>query len=148
MSHENTPTLLIIEDDDNVCSVIMALLPNQFHVIKAGNGRVGMDLFRRHRPSLVILDLTLPHDLTLPVVQGLEVLEMVRQEVRDQPVIVISGMEGMADVTTALRLGVWGYLPKPFDLAHFRHTVDRAREWLFTMRENRWGTMAVSCNMN
>ncbi len=133
MSNEKTSVILIIEDDASIRrSFRNFLMDNDYEILEAENGRVGLDVFEREAPDLVLVDLRMPE------VDGLEVLARVREYSPDTPVIVVSGAGEIYDAVETLRLGAWDYLIKPIvDMSVLRHAVEKALERADLIRENR-----------
>src|SRR5204862_2400246 len=75
------------------------------------NGEEGVDLARRHRPDLIVLD------MMLPILNGPEVIRTLRAEDPDTPILVLSAKDQEADKVLALSLGADDYVTKPFGLA-------------------------------
>lgn len=92
--------------------MIMAALRREGYAFsEAANGKEALDLMRRERPSVVVLD------LMMPVVSGWDVL---KERASDQallsiPVIIISANRG-PELATAMDKGICAFLPKPFDI--------------------------------
>lgn len=102
--------VVMIEDEPSyVTAAEVALGREGLTLHGASDGRAGLDLLRRIRPDVVLLD------LMLPGMGGLDVLKRIRAE-SDVPVIVVSAKDAEADVVTALELGADDYLTKPYSL--------------------------------
>jgi CheY-like chemotaxis protein len=102
--------VLLIDDDDALrllCAVTLRALG--IEVIEAANGERGLELIRRKRPDLVLLD------VSMPGLDGFEVGEMVRRHRRTRhiPLMFLSG-EDETDAR-ARELGAIACLAKPFD---------------------------------
>ena len=125
-------TILTIEDEPAVRRSIAAYLRDRGYVVlEAENGRVGVDVFRRKRPDLVLADLRMPE------MNGLEVLEVISRESPNTPAIVVSGAERIADAIEALHRGAWDYVTKPImNLAILVHAMEKALERAQLIREN------------
>ncbi|WP_246142536.1 response regulator [Nocardioides rubriscoriae] len=111
-SHANAPVVLVVDDDAAVRTVVRWQLDDAgFRVVEADDGPSALRRIQEHRPTLVVLD------LSLPGLGGLDVLRSVRggQTGRsDLPVIVLSGRSGESDRIVGLDLGADDYLVKPF----------------------------------
>ncbi|HTO20225.1 MAG TPA: two-component system response regulator RssB [Pseudomonas sp.] len=130
--HNPSAKLLIIDDDEAVRTSLAAYLEDSgFAVEQAGNGHMGLELFQRERPDLVICDLRMPQ------IDGLELIRRIGELDNPAPVIVVSGAGVMSDVVEALRLGAADYLIKPLeDLAVLEHSVRRALDRARLRHEN------------
>lgn len=119
---EAAGTVLCIEDNlSNIRLVERALaLRPGVRLLPAMLGRLGLDLARRHRPDLVLVDLHLPD------VAGEEVIGRLRTDpaTRDIPIVVLSADATPGQVERLLASGARAYLTKPFDLGEFLALVD------------------------
>ncbi|MCP4676447.1 MAG: response regulator, partial [Deltaproteobacteria bacterium] len=108
--NEASPTILVIEDEKILCESMADYLEDlDFRVLTAENGRLGLELFERERPDLVLTDLRMPE------VDGLEVLARAGELAPETPLIVVSGTGRISDSVQALRLGAWDYILKPVE---------------------------------
>ena len=125
--------LLVIDDDTIVRQSLAAYLEDSgFNVHQESDGRSAMAWFKLHQPDVVLTDLRMPE------VDGLTILEAVRQSNPETAVIVISGMGVVGDVVKALQLGAADYLLKPIvDMEVLAHSVNRALERRDLLNENR-----------
>ena len=119
-------TIIIIEDEKNICSFIeAALAPKGYHTACAYNGTDGLKLIENLNPDLVLLDLGLPD------MDGLELIQEVRNS-SSLPIIVISARTLERSKVAALDLGADDYLTKPFGtaelLARIRAALRRSQK--------------------
>ncbi len=124
MSKAAKARILTIDDEDIIRESIEAYLEDSgYEVVQAGNGRLGLEVFNREQPDLVLVDLRMPE------VDGLDVLAKVTSISPLTPIIVVSGTGVLQDAIEALRLGAWDYVTKPIqDMAVLEYAVDRALE--------------------
>ena len=125
--------VLTIDDEPIVRENIAAYLEDNNHdVLQAGDGKSGLEIFRREKPDVVLCD------LRMPKVDGLEVLEAVRRDAPETPIIMISGTGVIHDVIEALRLGAWDYIIKPIhDMGVLDHALNKSVERAELLKENR-----------
>jgi two-component system cell cycle sensor histidine kinase/response regulator CckA len=130
---KSTIKLLVIEDEKLLLNYVADYLEDTgYLVIKASNGREGLDLFRDQKPDMVITD------LRMPGINGLEVMAFLRAEAPEIPIIVISGTGSLEDVIQTLKLGAWDYILKPIkDIVVVDMAIDRALERKKLIDENR-----------
>ena len=101
--------ILFIEDEPNLQNTMEKILIQEgFEILGALDGEKGLELIKKEKPDLVLLDLILPKK------DGFEVLKEMKEneELKDIPVIVLTNLEGMGDVEKALNLGATTYLIK------------------------------------
>ena len=130
---DNQIKLLTIDDDTSITELINKFFSlHGYTVFKAKDGEEGLGIFHKEKPSIVLVD------LRMPKMDGFQVLETIREESPDTPVLVISGEGEMADVIKALRLGAWNYQTKPIDtLTFLQHNVEQALEKARLTKENK-----------
>jgi two-component system NarL family response regulator len=101
--------LLIVEDHHIVRQGLIALLntvPDMEVVAEASDGKVGVDLFRKHQPDVTLMDLRLPN------LGGAEAVAKIRAEYPSARIIVLTTFDGDEDIYRALQAGARGYLLK------------------------------------
>ena len=113
-------TVLVIDDEEGIRNLLDTLLSRKgYEVVLASNGQRGLELFRRKRPDVVVLDLKMPQ------MDGLTVLQQVRQLNPTQPVVILTGA-GTAETEQQLRaLGVTEYVEKEFSLHRLGDALKR-----------------------
>lgn len=118
-------SILVIDDDQNVRSVIESILSQEDYVVHlARDGREGWCAFFNLRPDLVILDIIMPE------MDGWEVCKRIR-EVSEIPIIILTAKKTREqDIVHGLDMGADDYLIKPFQvrelLARVRAVLRRA----------------------
>jgi DNA-binding response OmpR family regulator len=111
--------VLVIDDDADITTLLKHFLAGKGReVFVASSGAQGIDLFRQHQPNLVILDLMLPGGL-----DGWYVLQKIREQAPDVPVIMLTGRDAKTDTARGLLAGADDYIVKPFDLGELEARV-------------------------
>jgi len=101
--------ILIIEDDVELSMILSSYLTKyDMEVISAEEPYLGMSLLTQHDFDLIILD------LTLPGMDGLEVVQKIR-ETSNIPIIISSARDDITDKVIGLERGADDYMPKPYD---------------------------------
>lgn len=123
-------TVLIVDDDQIIREQIEKELRREFfNVVMAHDGKTALDLFRREKIDIVILDVKLPD------IDGLEVLGTIKKEKPDCEVIVITGWGSQEIAITALRKGAIDYIEKPMKMEEITAALGRAQEKLAEREE-------------
>ena len=105
---ESRPTLLVIDDDRELCAMLAEYLaPEGFTALTAGTGKEGLEQLARAAVDLVVLDVMLPE------LSGFEVLRRIRTGSR-VPVIMLTARGEEVDRVVGLEMGADDYLAKPF----------------------------------
>ena len=103
--------IALVEDDADLYALVKYNLEKEsFIVVGAPTGRGVIDLFRRERPDLILLDIMLPDS------DGLEICKAIRQhpELAHIPVIFLTARASETDRIVGLELGANDYIVKPF----------------------------------
>jgi len=107
----NDIKVLVIDDEKNLArSISFSLKPEGMEVIAAYTGNDGLDMTKKEQPDVILLDLKLP-DQT-----GLDVLQKLLEMKLDIPTIMISAHGDTRAAVQAIKLGAVDYLTKPFEL--------------------------------
>jgi DNA-binding response OmpR family regulator len=102
-------TVVVVEDDTNIADLVdLYLRRDGFRVLIATDGDAGLELVRRERPRMVVLDVGLPGER-----DGFEVCRLLRAEA-DCPVLFLTARDDEIDRVLGLELGADDYLTKPF----------------------------------
>lgn len=111
-------TILLVEDEEALAdSVRYALELEGFAVEVAGSGRKGLEMARRIKPDLVLLDVMLPE------MSGLDVCREIRR-FSSSPIVMLTARSSETDTVLGLELGADDYMTKPFSM---RELVARIR---------------------
>jgi DNA-binding response OmpR family regulator len=105
------PTILLVEDELSLALIVQDNLASRgFTVLHAADGQAGLDLFRQHRPDLIVAD------VMMPVLDGFSLAEQVRREHATVPIIFLTARSQPADVVHGFELGGSDYVKKPFSI--------------------------------
>lgn len=117
---DNTGDLLIVDDQVGVRRLISeALLEKGYLVDQAASGREALEILKKKKYHLIILD------VKMPGMSGLETLHELRKIDRNVPVVLMTAYEELDILEEAGKLGVEHYLCKPFDLNELRTLTEQ-----------------------
>jgi len=115
-------TVLIVEDNDLNMKLFNDLLEaNGYRTLQTKDGREAMELARRDRPDLILMDIQLPE------ISGLEITKMLKDdaELKAIPVIAVTAFAMKGDEEKIREGGCEGYIAKPISVANFLQTVSK-----------------------
>lgn len=125
-------SVLVVDDDEGVRATVAIIFKKEFDVHQASDAETAVQLARRNRVDLAILD------LNLAGTSGLQVLELLKDIDPDLEAIIVTGNGTLETARQAMRLGACDYLAKPFHLDAVREAVAgalRRRERTRQLRE-------------
>lgn len=123
-------SILFVEDNDTIRFLYDRLISKrvrEFYV--AGDGEEGLVMFRKIKPDLVITD------ISMPVMDGLEMIKCIKEIDPDVKVIVMSAYSIKEYFLEAIDLGVNGYLIKPVDAVKLNYLIDELASNILLKRE-------------
>ena len=124
--------ILVVEDDPTVGESIRLLLRKRgYSILLASNGREGLHQFRQKSVDLVITD------LVMPKMDGIELLEAVKNVKPETEVIVISAQGTIEKAVQAMKLGAFDFIEKPINPRVISLVVERALEKQTLILQNR-----------
>jgi DNA-binding NtrC family response regulator len=122
--------ILIVEDEDKLRRILeLQLIDSGFDVVKAASAEEALPLIDR-------TDLVLS-DFKLPGMSGLEMLQLIKRQNTQIPVIVMTAFGTIENAVEAMKAGASDFLLKPFDLEHLTAVVNKALEIRNLREENR-----------
>ena len=123
-------TILVADDKESIRRNIKDLLtPLGYEVLPAENGSTAIQLFSDTNPDLVILDINMPD------INGLDVLEKLKEENKAVPVIVFTAFGTSERAIRAMKNGAFDYIEKPFEIDEFLLNVERALQYGNLLKE-------------
>jgi len=112
-------SILVVEDQHIILSYIKGILENKFGTIyTALNGAEGLELYKTHKPDIVITD------LQMPVMDGLEMIQHIRKLDPDAKILITSAYSNTNYMLKAIDLGVNGFHIKPIDSDRLLEQID------------------------
>lgn len=120
-----TKKILIIEDNDLNLKLFRDLLEaNGYETVETKEGLNALDLAKREKPDLILMDIQLPE------ISGLDVTRKIKAEpdVADIPIIAVTAFAMKDDEEKILRAGCEAYISKPISITNFLETVKQFLE--------------------
>jgi two-component system, sensor histidine kinase and response regulator len=109
----NQKKVLVVDDSETNLLLFESMLENEsrIKVLVKSNGKNIIDYCIKNKPDLILLDLLMPE------ISGFDVLELLQSnnELKQIPVIIISALDGQAEIKRAIELGANDYIIKPID---------------------------------
>jgi DNA-binding NtrC family response regulator len=125
-------SILCVDDDAAVLTTFTAILERAGHrVVAVGNAAAALTVLARGGIDLVVSDYLMP-DMT-----GLDLLESVRRDENEVPVIMVTGHGSIEHAVAAMRAGATDYVAKPVESRQLELAVDQALDLARLRRENR-----------
>jgi DNA-binding NtrC family response regulator len=112
--------ILVVDDEQQIVDILQEHLSTTYDVTSARDGKRALELVRATHPDLIFLD------ITMPGINGVDVLKAVKQLDPMIPVIAITGNRDPAMAAEVLKHGAFSYFPKPFDLRYLDHLAASA----------------------
>jgi DNA-binding response OmpR family regulator len=139
MNQDNaTPLVLVVEDDQTLLETIAWNLERQeYRVLTATNGRVGLDLALAQLPDLILLD------VMLPGMDGFELCRALRREM-NCPILMLTARAEEIDKIVGLEMGADDYISKPFSMRELMARVKAHLRRVRLIREESAGGEAES----
>ena len=127
----SSPRILVVDDEMIVCESCKRILEEDgYEVETALSGREAFDKMKESPFDIIITDLTMPE------IDGMEVLRTFRKEYPDAIVIMITGFSTVETAVEAMKLGAFDYIPKPFTPDEVSIVVKKAIEQKSLLLEN------------
>ncbi|WP_193180587.1 nitrogen assimilation response regulator NtrX [Nisaea sediminum] len=128
MAHD----ILIVDDEADIRNLLAGILEDEgFETRQAGNSDEALEAANTRRPGLVVLDIWLENS----ALDGLRILERLSVEHPDVPVIMISGHGTIETAVSAIKMGAYDFIEKPFETERLLLQVGRALEAARLRRE-------------
>ncbi|MBL4894114.1 MAG: sigma-54-dependent Fis family transcriptional regulator, partial [Emcibacter sp.] len=125
--------ILIVDDEEDIRDLISGILDDEgYETRTAKDSDSALAEIEARRPSLIILDIWLQGSR----LDGLEILEVIKKSHADLPVVIISGHGNIETAVSAIKLGAYDFISKPFETDKLLIMVERATEVEKLRREN------------
>ena len=126
--------ILIVDDEADIRELVAGILDDEGHATRiAANSDAALAEIAKRRPSLVFLDIWLQGSR----MDGLALLDAIKKEHADLPVVMISGHGNIETAVSAIKRGAYDYIEKPFKSDRLVLVAERALEASTLRREVR-----------
>ena len=124
--------ILIVDDEDDIREIVSGILSDEGHGTRlASNSDEALAAVEARRPQLILLDIWLQGSR----LDGLQLLEIIKQQHPNVPVVMISGHGNIETAVSAIKLGAYDFIEKPFKADRLVLIADRALETSRLRRE-------------
>jgi len=125
--------VLVVDDEADIRELVSGVLEDEGYAVRtAADSTQTLDAIEERRPSMVLLDVWLQGSK----LDGLQLLQEIKQRDSTIPVLVISGHGNLDTAVAAVREGAVDFIEKPFEAERLIYLVDRATETERLRREN------------
>ena len=134
------PTLLLVEDNDDVRQYLVACVSDQYRVMQAHNGRAGIEKALEHTPDLIISDVMMPEK------DGFELCQTLKNDERSShiPIVLLTAKASVESRIAGLSRGADVYLAKPFHREELMLTVANLLQSRRVMQERLRAALMVA----
>ena len=114
-------TILVVDDEPNIRSMLSRMLSQDYTVIGASNGEEVINIARRRRPDLILMD------VMMPKMNGYTACLAIKrdQKTRTIPVVLLTGIDYELNIKLGKEMGADDYLIKSLSAADIKKTIDR-----------------------
>jgi DNA-binding NtrC family response regulator len=120
-SSDEARVILIVDDDKDFCHTLKDILEAEgFKTLIAFNGDQAYQITKSNKVGLII------SDVRMPVVNGIALLEMIREKNPGMKIIIVTAYEEMKIYLEVMRLGAFCFLKKPLDIEALKQKVVEA----------------------
>jgi signal transduction histidine kinase/DNA-binding response OmpR family regulator len=137
---EEKPTILLVEDENDVREYIKDSLVIHYHILEAENGRQALDIIRENEPDLIV------SDIMMPKMDGLELTRTLKTDLKTChiPIILLTAKASQEQKFEGLEEGADSYIPKPFNSRHLQIRVKKLLELRRKMQERYKGELLIA----
>ena len=115
--------ILVVDDNKKILYSFRTFLEKEGYInISAEHGTAALDVISSEKPALVFLDISLPD------INGFDILRQIKQKVPSLPVIIVSGLNSEENISQARSLGASDFLEKPISLLRIREILGKLEQ--------------------
>src|SRR5215471_11637188 len=124
--------ILVVDDEEDIRDLISGILRDEgYETRMAGDSDAALAAVRSRRPQLIILDIWLQGSR----LDGIQVLDTLKRDYSDVPVVMISGHGTIETAVASIKKGAYDFIEKPFKADRLLHVAERALEAARLKRE-------------
>ncbi|MGF1636231.1 MAG: substrate-binding domain-containing protein [Cyclobacteriaceae bacterium] len=114
-------TLLIIEDNDELRSILKSKFRDYYHILEAANGNEGLKLAIDEVPDLIVSDIKLPGK------NGLDIARIIKNDLRTShiPIILLTARHETSHQIKGIQTGADAYITKPFSMQYLKERIEK-----------------------
>jgi len=114
-------SILIVDDEQTIRSLVRRFLSDKFAILEASDGEEAVDMARKHKPALILMDIMMPN------VDGYRACSTIKtdQSTKRIPVVMLTGVGYELNKKLAKEVGADGYITKPFTLETLLDTISK-----------------------
>ncbi len=120
IGESNNPTLLVVDDNQDIRDYICGTLGDSYEIIEAGNGKVGLEMALRYVPDIVLCD------VMMPLMNGIEVCTAIKKNPATChiPVVLLTAKNLDEHIVDGYEHGADSYIIKPFSSKVLKARID------------------------
>ena len=124
LASSSLPTILVVEDNEEMRLFLHNILSTQYHVVEASNGREGLEKALRLLPDFIV------SDVMMPEMDGLEMVKKIKEDANacHIPIVLLSAKSSLDDRIEGLEHGVDDYISKPFSATYLKTRIKNLME--------------------
>lgn len=128
---QNKETLLFVEDNSELRTMLAQHFQSSFRVLQAENGKIGLEMAEEHMPDLIV------SDVMMPVMDGIEMCRLIRDNVNTChiPILLLTAKSSVNNQIIGTESGADVFIAKPFSLRLLNVKVIRILEHHSTLKE-------------
>ncbi|MBF0274046.1 MAG: SpoIIE family protein phosphatase [Nitrospinae bacterium] len=128
--HLKKISILYVEDEESIREKMEHILLKRIkNLYMAENGKIGLELFMKHSPDIIITD------IRMPIMNGLEMSEKIRSINKEIPIVVTSAFNEERYLMQAISIGIKEYIKKPIQLKELIKTITSLTETILLRNE-------------
>jgi len=127
---------MLVDDQTGVRSMLVEVLTHLgYQALEASNSNEALELLRRQRPDIALIDVNIPD------IDGLRLQEYLKKGANPVPVILMSGSNDTEMMKKGMEAGALAFLIKPFDVFQLKELIDEfSSSDLCSKGEDKWNT--------